>query len=174
LAITLNFVVAACVSLLLHPRSFKSKVRQKNRSFLTFKNNRKLTFGTAGLMLLKPIYITSKVIGRFRIFLKKSARKLDRTHRLMWFYIFPHLPVSRKPDGVRMGKGKGKSVGWATAVASGVVLFEFLNLRVGRSLYYSKQMTCRLGVPTKFIADSETLLVFPLTPSRKVLITTFW
>src|SRR5687767_15135033 len=94
--------------MLLQPRNFKYKTRAKRRKFLKFNSPNKLVFGDSGLLLLKPAYLTANHLFRFKLFLKRAVRKSDKTRRIVWFHAFPHLPLSRKPDGLRMGKGKGK------------------------------------------------------------------
>lgn len=97
--------------MLLQPRNFFYKRKQKSRSLVSFNNSslkKNLNFGGAGLMLLKPAQLTANQLFRFKLFLKRSARKSDRTRRYVWFLAFPHLPLTKKANGVRMGKGKGK------------------------------------------------------------------
>ena len=55
--------------------------------------------------------IFSSVRSNASSFLKKSSRKFDKTLRYMWFHVFPHIPITRKVEGSRMGKGKGKLAG---------------------------------------------------------------
>ena len=43
---------------------------------------------------------------------------------LVWIKIFPEKPVTHKPMGVRMGKGKGALEYWVAVVKPGRVLFE--------------------------------------------------
>ena len=69
--------------LLLQPRRFKYKIKQKNRSFRSFNYNNALTFGDAGLMLLRPISLTAHHMFRLKLFLKRAARKVDKTRRLL-------------------------------------------------------------------------------------------
>jgi ribosomal protein L16/L10AE len=45
---------------------------------------------------------------RLKLFLKKAARKTDKTLRRVWVNTFPHIPLTKKVIGSRMGKGKGK------------------------------------------------------------------
>src|ERR1700733_9393740 len=97
-----------CVFMLLQPRTFKSKKIQKKRRCIQFANKCALYFGNAGLFLKKSVQLTSGKIFKFKLFLKKSAKKGDKTRRRFWFLAFPHLPLSKKPIGTRMGKGKGK------------------------------------------------------------------
>lgn len=159
---------------MLQPRRFKYKVKQKNRSFRAFNVNSQLTFGTTGLMLLRPTQLTAKTLARFKLFLKKAVRKVDKTRRFLWFHAFPHIPLTKKPDGLRMGKGKGKLACWSSTIRGGTTLFEFKNLRYGRALFFMKQLTHKLGVPTKPVFTSFRFNVQPLKISKKVFLRTFW
>jgi len=162
------------VYLLLQPRRFKYKVKQKNRIFRHFNKNNNLHYGDAGLMLLRPIQLTANHLFRLKLFLKKAVRKVDRTRRFVWFQAFPHLPLTKKPDGLRMGKGKGKLACWFTTVTGGTLLFEFKNLRYGRTLFFMKQVSHKLGIQTKTIFASNLFFNFPLKISRKIFFRTFW
>ena len=68
--------------MLLRPRKFFYKNFQKKRSFTFFKRL-KLSYGIAGLYLLQPLKLTSKQIFKYKLFLKKSTRKSDKTLRFM-------------------------------------------------------------------------------------------
>jgi len=50
-------------------------------------------------------------------------RKIKRKGKLN-VRVFPHIPVTKKPLEVRMGKGKGVVDCFKTVVKSGTVLFE--------------------------------------------------
>lgn len=136
--------------LLLQPRKFYFKHRQKKRQCSSFKE-RFLTFGSAGLKILQNLRLNSKQIFRLKIYLKKSVRKSDFTKRKVWFNSFPHLPLSKKSKGIRMGKGVGKLSIWFSQVSAGVFLLEFKNLRFGRVVFFSKQVATRLAVRTKIV-----------------------
>ena len=163
--------------MLLQPRNFFYKRKQKNRTLLSFNNStlkKNLSFGGAGLMLLKPVHLTANQLFKFKLFLKRSAKKSDYTRRFVWFLAFPHLPLTRKPNGVRMGKGKGKLECWFTSISGGSVLVEFKNLRKGRASFFMKQMTHKLGVPTKQIFTNNVYFNFPIKSSKHVFFKTFW
>lgn len=163
--------------MLLQPRNFTYKKKQKNRTLLNFNNSylsKKLNYGGAGLMLLKPIHLTSNQLFRFKLFLKRSMKKSDQTRRFIWFLAFPHLPLTRKPNGIRMGKGKGKLECWFTNISGGTIFLEFKNLRKGRSSFFMKQMTHKLGIPTKFIFSTNSYFNFPIKTSKNVFFRTFW
>jgi len=51
---------------------------------LTSKNKKfSLQFGSAGLLILKPIQLTAEQLSRFKLFLKKASKKSDRTNRFV-------------------------------------------------------------------------------------------
>lgn len=158
----------------MQPRRFKSKIRQKVRKFLSVHSDKKLVFGTTGLLLLQPVYLTGVQIFRLKLFLKKATKRSDLTFRYIWFYAFPHLPLTRKPDGIRMGKGKGKMSCWFSHVHPGVILYEAKNLRHGRSIYFVHQTTFKLGVKTRFISKPGTLVMNPFMHSKSLMIRNLW
>ena len=133
--------------MMLQPRKFKFKTRQKRRS-ATAASKPTLLYGSLALVLTRPMRISAKRIYRLKLFLKRSSRRSDITRRAFWISVFPHLPMSRKPKGMRMGKGVGKLSTWYTQIRSGKSLIEFKNLRLGRALYYSRQVSHKLPVPT--------------------------
>ena len=163
--------------MLLQPRNFYYKRKQKNRSLLNFNNSylkKKLNFGGSGLMILKPVHLSASQIFRFKLFLKKAVKKTDKTRRFAWFLAFPHLPLTKKPNGIRMGKGKGKLECWFTNVSGGSILIEFKNLRKGRSDFFMKQMTHKLGIPTNFLYATSNYFNFPLNNSKTIFFKTIW
>lgn len=96
--------------MVLQPRKFKYKLRQKNRITSITKRsiNKGMSYGQVGLILLRPLRINSRKIFRIRLFIKRAARRSDNTYRKVWLNVFPHLPLTKKIVGSRMGKGKGK------------------------------------------------------------------
>lgn len=158
------------------PRRFNYKNIFKRR-FLRFSKNKTqntLVYGTVGLLILQPLRLTSKQIQRQKTLIKRGSRRVDVTRRRVWFNIFPHIPLSKKVTGSRMGKGVGKLSGWATELPAGIFLFEYRNLRVGRSLYYIKQIQYRLSCKSRLYSKELQCLNSPLTSSRKVNCVSFW
>ena len=96
--------------MLLRPRKFTHKSTFKRRRFVTFKKAA-LNYGQFGLRILQPLWVNSKQIFRYKLLLKKAAKRADKTSRKVWFNLFPHIPLTRKVEGSRMGKGKGKLAG---------------------------------------------------------------
>lgn len=129
--------------MLLRPRKFTHKNRQKKRSFFRSKIN-KLVYGQIGLKVLQPTRLFSKQMFRFKLFIKKGSRRSEKTYRKSWLIAFPHLPLTKKISGSRMGKGKGKLSDWVCTLPSGSNIVEFKNLRFGRGVYFCKQLAYKL------------------------------
>lgn len=137
--------------MVLRPRKFIYKSKFKRRLF-KFSINSPLSYGHIGLKVLQPLQFNSKQLFRLKILVKKSAKKSDKTRKHVWLNTFPHLPLTRKVAGSRMGKGKGKLSGWVSRTPSGINLVEFYNLRHGKALYYCKQVKHRLPVKSRVIS----------------------
>ena len=151
----------------LRPNKFKYKNRHKSRKIILPKKN-KLLYGHYALRTLQPLWVTGKQIFRYKIFLKKSVKRSDKTCRKIWFNLFPHLPLSKKVSGSRMGKGKGKLAGWVGQLSSGVNIFEFKNLRPGRAKYFLKQVKYRLPVKAEVVRWSSKKISLPWNISKKI------
>ena len=68
--------------MVLQPRKFKYKLKHKRRRInFKVKLKRSLFFGQVGLVLTKPLFINSKKMFRLKLFLKKAARRTDKTAR---------------------------------------------------------------------------------------------
>ena len=124
---------------MLQPRKFKRKSWQKRRNFKLW-TPKTLTYGTSGLRIQQSLRMSAKQIYRMKLFLKRAARKSDTTQRYMWFIAFPHIPLTKKGKGSRMGKGAGKLSSWCVQLSPGIVLVEFKHLRYGRILYFLNQI----------------------------------
>ena len=63
----------------------------------------KLSFGYWGLKAIEGGRVSEKQIEAVRQSIMKKIRPAEQ----LWIRIFPDIPVTSKPVGVRMGKGKG-------------------------------------------------------------------
>jgi large subunit ribosomal protein L16 len=102
------------------PKQIKFKKTKKGKlKKLEFKAN-KLVFGTIGLKAAEAGIISYKQIEAAR---QAITRKINRKGKV-WIRIFPDLPITSKPTGIRMGKGKGELSHWGARVSGGTTLFE--------------------------------------------------
>ena len=159
--------------MLLQPRKFKRKNMQKNRTVHTWTSS-KLTYGDAGLMTLQPLRMSSRQIFRLKLMLKQAVKPPDLTHRFIWFNTFPHLPLSKKPKGMRMGKGSGKLNTWQSQISGGVFIFEFKNLRPGRAVHFFKRVRTKLPTPTTFHFRAHRHIRLAKVSRRTPIVQGFW
>lgn len=125
------------------PKQVKYKKTKKGKlSKYEFKSN-DLKFGTIGLKAIESGIINTRQIEAAR---QAIVRKIKRKGKV-WIRIFPDLPITSKPTGVRMGKGKGQISHWATRVKGGTVLFEICGINF--NLVYTALKTGGAKLPIK-------------------------
>jgi len=79
-----------------------------------------LAYGTYGLIATEPCWLTANQIEAARVAINRFTKRGGQ----VWINVFPQKPVSKKPIGTRMGKGKGAPEFWVAVVKPGRVLFE--------------------------------------------------
>lgn len=127
------------------PRQIKYKKTKKGKlKRLEFKANC-LKFGTIGLKAVESGIINSRQIEAAR---QAITRKIKRKGKI-WIRIFPNLPITSKPTGTRMGKGKGQISHWGARVSSGTVLFEVCGVNSNTIFLALKTGGAKLPIKTK-------------------------
>lgn len=127
------------------PKKVKYKKTCKGKLVkFEFKTNR-LIFGTIGLKASEAGIISSRQIEAAR---QAIARKTKRKAKV-WIRIFPDLPITSKPTGIRMGKGKGQVSHWGARVRGGTVLFEVCGANLNMILGALKTAGAKLPIKTK-------------------------
>jgi large subunit ribosomal protein L16 len=130
------------------PKQTKYKKTKKGKlAKLEFKANN-LKFGTVGLKAAESGIISARQIEASR---QAIVRKMKRKGKL-WIKIFPDLPITSKPTGVRMGKGKGQVSHWGARVRGGTVLFEVCGLNFNTVCAALKTGGAKLPVKTKIFS----------------------
>lgn len=79
-----------------------------------------LAHGRYGLVSQESERITSRQIESAR---QAMTRYIKRGGQI-WIRVFPHTPVTRKPQDVKMGSGKGSPEFFVAKVKPGTVMFE--------------------------------------------------
>ena len=127
------------------PKQTKYKKTKKGKLVkLEFKSN-DLTFGTVGLKAAEAGIISARQIEAAR---QAITRKIKRKGKV-WIKIFPDLPITSKPTGVRMGKGKGAVSHWGARVRGGSVLFEVCGINSILATAALKTGGAKLSIKTK-------------------------
>lgn len=105
---------------MLAPKKQKFRKAHKGRVAAKAKAGTMLNFGMFGLKSVEQLRVTARQIEAAR---RAAVREMKRQGRF-FIRIFPDLPVSKKPNEVRMGKGKGAPEYFAVRVSPGRIIFE--------------------------------------------------
>jgi len=80
---------------------FRKYHRPKIKNYINHKNN--LIYSTNAIIATQPSFITASQLEAITLKLKRILKRKGKIiHR-----VFPHQSVTKKPQEVRMGKGKG-------------------------------------------------------------------
>ncbi|HSX23538.1 MAG TPA: 50S ribosomal protein L16 [Candidatus Saccharimonadales bacterium] len=124
-----------------HRKVFKGKIR----GVATVGNA--IAFGQYGLQAQGHDRITSRQIESAR---QAMTRYVKRGGKI-WIRIFPHTPVSRKPQDVKMGSGKGNPEFFVAKVRPGTILFEMQGVPEETAREAMRLAGHKLPVKTKFL-----------------------
>jgi len=105
---------------MLMPKRTKYRKQQKGRNRGKSHRGNSLAFGTFGLKAIEHGRINSRQIEAARI---AFSRTMSRTGKI-WIRVFPDKPLTSRPVGVRMGKGKGGVEKWVMNIKPGRIIFE--------------------------------------------------
>lgn len=105
---------------MLQPKRTKYRKQQKGRNRGIAGRGTDISFGSFGLKALENGRITSRQIESARIAMTRHMKR----EGAVWIRIFPDKPVTKKPQEVRMGKGKGAHDHWVALVQPGRIMFE--------------------------------------------------
>jgi large subunit ribosomal protein L16 len=73
----------------------------------------------------------------------------------IWIRIFPHTPVTRKPQDVKMGSGKGNPEFFVAKVKPGTVMFEMDGVSEEQAREAMRLAGHKLAVKTRFAVKEE-------------------
>ncbi len=80
----------------------------------------KISNGEFGLVATESCWLRSNQIEAARVAMTRYIKRGGQ----VWIKVFPDKPVTSKPIGVRMGKGKGSVDYYVAVVKPGRVMFE--------------------------------------------------
>ncbi|MBI1857444.1 50S ribosomal protein L16 [Candidatus Saccharibacteria bacterium] len=136
--------------MLMPKRTKYRKVRKgKIRGVATTGNE--IAFGSYALQSQGGERITSRQIESAR---QAMTRYVKRGGKI-WIRIFPHTPVSRKPQDVKMGSGKGNPEFFVAKVKPGTVLFEMQGVSEDVAREAMRLAAHKLPVKTKFLVKED-------------------
>ena len=111
------------------------------------KGNLELHFGIYGLMAKEGAWITAQQIEAARVAMTRYMKRGGK----VWINIFPHMPRTAKPIGVRQGKGKGDVDEWVAVVKEGKIMFEIAEVDEATAREAFRLASHKLPIKTKFV-----------------------
>ncbi len=124
-----------------HKKMFRGRLKGK-----ALKGNT-VAFGDYGLQALEPSWITNRQIESCRIAINRTFKREGK----IFIRIFPDKPITKRPIGVRMGKGKGNVEGWVAVVKPGRMLFEVSGVTEEKAKAAMRKATMKLPINCKFV-----------------------
>jgi large subunit ribosomal protein L16 len=124
-----------------YKKQFKGKLKGKTAKGF------KIKFGKYAIKSLKEVNLTSNQIESSRRIIIKKMNHLG----FLWIRIFSDIPVSKKANENRMGKGKGNISFFVAKVKKGQILFEISGFSLEESKKILKAGASKLPIKIKFI-----------------------
>lgn len=106
-----------------------------------------VAFGDFGLAAKEFGWITSRQIEACRIAINRTFKREGK----IWIRIFPDKPYTKRPEGTRMGKGKGNTEGWVAVVKTGKILFEVGGVKEETAKEALRKAGHELPIKVKFV-----------------------
>jgi large subunit ribosomal protein L16 len=135
---------------MLMPKKVKYRKRQKGRMRGTAYRGGTISFGSFGLQALDCGRISNRQIEAARIAMTRHVKRGGK----IWLRIFPDKPLSLKPLGTRMGKGKGNPETWVAVVKPGRILYEMEGVPEDVAREAFRLAAHKLSVRTRFLVKS--------------------
>ncbi len=136
--------------MLMPKRTKYRKVRKGKITGVATRGNA-IAFGEFALQSQGMDRITSRQIESAR---QAMTRHIKRGGKI-WIRIFPHTPVSRKPQDVKMGSGKGNPEFFVAKVRPGTILFEMQGVEESIAREAMRLAAHKLPIKTKFLVREE-------------------
>ena len=108
----------------------------------------KVTDGEYGIQAVTGALVTGNQIEAARIAMTRYIKRGGK----VWIKIFPDKPITAKPIGTRMGKGKGAPEYWVAVVKPGRVMFEISGVPEETAREALRLAMNKLPNKTKFVA----------------------
>ena len=131
----------------LMPKRTKHRKVQKGRMRGKATRGNRVTDGEYGIQAVTAGLITSNQIEAARIAMTRYIKRGGK----VWIKIFPDKPITSKPIGTRMGKGKGAPEYWVAVVKPGRVMFEIAGVSEEVAREALRLAAHKLPVQTKFV-----------------------
>ncbi|MEJ2287939.1 MAG: 50S ribosomal protein L16 [Deinococcales bacterium] len=132
---------------MLLPKRVKYRKQMRGRMKGDTKGGDYVAFGDYALVAMEPAWIKSNQIEACRVTMSRYFKRGGK----IYIRIFPDKPVTKKPQEVRMGKGKGAVEYWVSVVKPGRVLFEVANVTEEQAKEAFRLASHKLPIKVKMV-----------------------
>lgn len=132
---------------MLMPKRTKHRKSFRGRMKGTAQRGNTVAFGDFGLVAMEPKWITNRQIESCRVAMNRVFKREGK----IFIRIFPDKPITARPAGVRMGKGKGNVEGYVAVVKPGRVMFEVSGVSEELAMAALRKATMKLPIACKVI-----------------------
>ncbi len=136
---------------MLLPKKTKFRRVRKGKNDGKASRGNYIAFGDYAIQSQSNNDVTSRQIEAAR---QAMTRYIKRGGKI-WIRIFPHIPVTRKPLGLKMGGGKGAPEFFVAKVKAGTVMFEMKGVEEEVAREAMRLAAHKLPVKTKFIKRED-------------------
>lgn len=128
-----------------HRKQFRGSMRGK-----AMRGNR-ISNGEYGIVATEPCWIRSNQIEAARVAMTRYIKRGGK----VFIKIFPDKPVTHRPLGTRMGKGKGAVEYWVAVVKPGRVMFEISGVPEETAREALRLATHKLPCKCKIVSKAD-------------------
>jgi large subunit ribosomal protein L16 len=136
---------------MLQPKRTKYRKQQKGRNRGVAVKGSQISFGSFALKAITSGRLTNRQIEAARIAMTRYMKREGK----VWIRIFPDKPITRKPQEVRMGKGKGAVDHYVAEIRPGRIMFEVDGVPEAVAAEALRLAAQKLPVLTKIISRTD-------------------
>lgn len=136
--------------MLIPARTKYRKVRKGRISGVATSGNT-IAYGDFALQAQSHERLSSRQIEAAR---QAMTRHIKRGGKI-WIRVFPHIPVTRKPQDVKMGSGKGSPEFFVAKVKPGTILFEMQGVDEATAREAMRLAANKLPIKARFLVREE-------------------
>ena len=136
---------------MLQPKRTKYRKQHKMKTKGIAIKGGTISFGSFALKSLEIGRITNRQLESARIAMTRYMKREGK----VWIRIFPDKPITKKPQEVRMGKGKGPLDHWVAVVKPGKIMFELDGVPSAIAVEALRLAAQKLPVLTKTVIRAD-------------------
>ncbi len=115
------------------------------------KRGAEIAFGSFGIKAMETAFITARQLEAAR----QAVTRYMKREGQIWIRVFPDKPITKKPNEVRMGKGKGSPEYFVARVCPGRILFEADGVPMDVAKEALRLASQKLPIAVKFVVRRD-------------------